>query len=250
MSRSKQNISKIILDHPDREEIISKLLMNISCNDIAEWLSAKYSDVNEQKFILSEKTLSKFQDEYLDIYTQIKDDLEKTKSPDIQLRDEIVGTTAYHKALEKYIDDEIDIRSIVRKMVINAQERIAQMYDIVQEDPRNFKVDRTLLEWFSTLADILSKYDTILNPPNLNQDQVNIQNNINIQVLDSHMNIIYEIIRDILTKLDYDTSLIFIDMFNLRMQELKSTEQQILPIENRLEIAQKLEETVEKKLIQ
>jgi hypothetical protein len=248
MTKLKQNIVQNILEHPNKEEIISKLLIGITPKDIHEWLSATYSDINEQKFILSEKTIKKFQDEYLDIYTHIKDDLVKVKSPNEELRDEIISSPSYHKALEKYIDSEIDIRTIVKKMVVNAQERMSQMYDIIQEDPRNFKADRTIIEWFSALSDILSKYDAILNPPNLNNEQINIQNNINIQVLDTHMNMVYDIIREILTMLDYDTSLRFMELWENKMQAIKPVDTTIIPIETRLEIVKKLEDQIENKL--
>ena len=59
---------KKILDHPDLEEIISKLLIGISSKDIHSWLKSKYTNVSESKFVISEKALISFQDNYLDLY--------------------------------------------------------------------------------------------------------------------------------------------------------------------------------------
>ena len=237
---SKGIVSKI-LEHPDKDEILSKLLSDVPITDIYEFLKARYIGPDEQKFIISEKSLSTFKKEYLDIYQIMRDDIAKTKSnmttSQEQLEFEIQGSPAYHKALEKYINSEVDIKTIIKKLVVNAETRIAEIYDIIREDPRNIKIDRTLIEWFNTLAGILEKYDTILNG---NPEQINIQNNINIQVLDKHINVVYDIIREILAKLDYEVSLQFVDMFNEAMAKLKNEQISNLSIETRLAEANKL----------
>jgi cell fate (sporulation/competence/biofilm development) regulator YlbF (YheA/YmcA/DUF963 family) len=249
MVKNKENIAKRFLDHPDREEIISKLLAGISATDITEWLKAKYNPISEKKFIFSEKYITSFKDEYLDFYTIMRQDLEKTKSnlmASQQIQQEIQGTPAYHKALEKYTDKEVDVKSIIKKLVVNAETRLSQMFDIMQEDPANFRADRTLVEWFNTLLAILEKYDSILNG---SQDQINIQNNINIQVFDEHMGFVYNLIKEILTKLDYDTSLVFMDMLNDGLKQIKSNNT-IVPVDIRLKEATVLSETITEKLNQ
>ena len=76
---------KKILDHPDLEEIISKLLIGISSKDIHSWLKSKYTNVSESKFVISEKALTSFQDNYLDLYNHIKNDLLKTQQSNLSL---------------------------------------------------------------------------------------------------------------------------------------------------------------------
>jgi hypothetical protein len=248
MAKNKENIAKRFLKHPDKDEIVSKLLAGISSADIAEWLKAKYNPDTEKAFIFSERYITSFKDEYLDFYTIMREDLEKTKSnitASQQLQTEIQGTSAYHTALEKYADKEVDIKSIIKKLVVNAELRLSQMFDIMQEDPANFRPDRALIEWFNTLLAITEKYDTILNGPS---DQINIQNNINIQVVDDHINVVFNIIKEILTKLDYDTSLLFIEMFNDEMKKLKPKDITPLPVETRLKEATLLSETISQKL--
>jgi len=245
-----KNIALKILEHPDKDEIITKLLTGVPASDIHEWLDAKYISVGEKKFALPDKVISAFQKDYLDIYSIIKDDVGKTKSNKLtaeeELKQEIQGSPLYHKTLEQYVDKELDIKVVVKRMVANVEIRAAQMFDQIQEDPRNIKADRTLIEWFNTLIAILEKYDTILNG---SPDQINIQNNINIQVVDDHINVVYNVIKEILSKLDYDTSLLFIEMFNDAMKKLKGTEQQIVTSpEARMADVQVLNETVVAKL--
>jgi hypothetical protein len=245
-----KNIATKILEHPDKDEIISKLIAGISTADIHEGLAAKYVNVGENKFILSEKVLSSFQKDYLDFYTAIKEDLEKTKiqrlTPEEELKLEVQGNPTYRKTLEKYLESELDIKVMVKRVLATIETRIEQMYDLIQEDPRNIKIDRTLIEWFNTLISLLEKYDQIQNG---NLEQVNIQNNINIQILDDRINLIYKLIRDVLAKLDYDTSLAFIDMFNEEMQKIQlEGDKEVLPLETRMTEAQLLSQKISAKL--
>jgi hypothetical protein len=244
-----KNIALKILEHPDKDEIISKLVSGVSCPDIHEWLAAKYINVGEKKFILSDKVISSFNKDYLDIYSIIREDLSKTKiqkmSPEEELKMEIQGNPAYHKALEAYVDNEVDIKIIAKRLAAAVEARAAQVFDLIQEDPRNIKMDRTLIEWFNTLLMITEKFEAIQTGT---PDQINIQNNINIQIVDEHINVVYNIIKEILAKLDYDTSLLFIEMFNEAMKDLKVSREKMVPVDVRLEEAQLIENTLAVKL--
>jgi hypothetical protein len=243
-----KKIAETIIQHPDKDELIAKLLANVPPSEITEWLAAKYTLDGEKKFIISTKSIITFKKDYLDFYNIVREDIVKTKSnltAEQELQMEIQGSPKYHRVLEKYINNELDIKLVVKRCVAAVELRVEQMYDLVQEDPRNIKMDRTLKEWFDTMITLLEKYDNILNG---SPDQINIQNNINIQVVDQHINVVYNVIKEILSRLDYDTSLLFIDLFNEEMKKLKPSEDTILPQDKRLSEAKILSETVSTKL--
>jgi len=245
-----KSVALKILEHPDKDEIISKLVSRVSISDIHEWLESKYINVGEEKFVLSTKVLTSFQKDYLDVYNLIREDLTKTKiqrlSPEEELKLDVQGNPQYRKSLEKYLDNELDIKIMTKRALAAMESRIEQMFDMIQDDPANIKIDRTLIEWFNTLISLLEKYDTIQNG---NLEQINIQNNINIQILDEHINVVYKVIKDILSRLDYDTSLAFIDMFNEEMQKIKPMlEKEVLPVEVRLTEASLMSQTISAKL--
>jgi hypothetical protein len=222
-----------ILEHPDKEEIIAKLSLDISSKDIADWLRDKYSSVGENKFVISEKNINNFKENYFDFYNQVRDDvlkLRELESPDQELSNLVKNNPKYHDALNKYIDQEIDIKQTIKKMVSNIETRTSQLFDEIQADPRNIKMDRTLIEWFNVLLNTCEKYDAILNG---SPAQQNITNNINIQVFDKHMSVVHNVIRQILSRLDYETSLLFIDLYNEEIKKIDGN--QIIPVEERLE---------------
>ena len=232
-----------ILSHPDRDEIINKLLNFTTPADIAESLKARYCNEGEDKFHLSEKAIAKFQKDYLDIYEVVKADLVKTKQNLLAPEDakqEIQGTAGYHKALETYATKELDIKTILQKAVTNIENRAAIVFDNIMADPENMKFDRTLIEWLNLLTEACLKANEVING---SPEQISIQNNINIQIVDKHINTIFNIIREILSKLDFETSQLFIEMFNEEMAKIKD-DANLAPVETRLQEARVLSEKV------
>jgi hypothetical protein len=242
----KTDVGQTIYQHPDREELITKLVSNVPCIEIAEWLKFKYISIQERKFVLSEKVIQKFRDEYLDFYSIMREDVNKLTKPNIiqELQESIDNNPKYKQVLQKYAESELDLKTIVKQLVALIEVRMEQVFDNIQNDARNIKMDRVLLEYFRAMNEAISTSNEILNG---SPDQVNIQNNINIQVLDKHINLVFTIIKEILEQLDYDTSLAFVDKFNERLNALKAEDIPV-PIEDRLKEAQILSSTIEKKL--
>src|SRR5437588_708050 len=147
---NKTSIKKI-LEHPDKDEVISKLIIGISTKDIHDWLKAKYTNVSEAKFVLSEKLIKSFQDNYLDIYTMLKEDVAKTKQALVNNTEEglelaVKENSAYRSAMVKMANNELDVKTMITTLCINVETRLAQIFDTIQQDPNNInpRVDRLL----------------------------------------------------------------------------------------------------------
>jgi hypothetical protein len=245
---NKNNLTKI-LEHPDKEEIISKLLIGISSSDVYEWLKAKYTNPGESKFVLSDKSIKSFQDNYLDLYTHIKEDVLKTKqnqfSPEEQLQLSIKNNKVYKDKMIELAGKEVDIKSMIANMIAAIETRAAQVFDTIQEDPRNMRTDRILIEWFDLLGNVLEKYHKLVNGA---PDQV-IQHNVTLQVVDQHINVFYETIREVLSQMDIETSLYFMEVFNEKMSRLKAPTDKPTPTADmRLAEAKIINENINNKL--
>lgn len=237
---------KNFLHHIDKDEIIAKIISGIPSEEISEWLSAKYLEVNEQQFCLSKKYIEDFKKNYLDFYLTMQEDLAKTQTQPDQMQAELMQHSGYKNALVSFVETEVDIKTMARKALVNLETRLSQMFDILQEDPRNFRFDRSMVEYFNVFLTYLEKMDTIVNGQP-GQNQINIQNNINLNVLDQHIGQISDIIREILEQLDYDKSLIFIDKLNSRLSNLNIAPE-IIPQEERLQQMSSLQQTISTKL--
>lgn len=242
-----KKIAEQIINHSDKDEIISKLVCEISPQEIWEWLSAKYSD--QKNLIISKKSLQIFKDEYLDLYSTIREDLLKTQfniTAHQEIQSDIQGNAAYKKRLAEIADKELDIKSIIKTLVVKIEMRADQIFEMVQNDPSNTKMDRGLIEWMNLLLNTLEKFDIITNGP---QDNIVVNNTYNIQI-DNHINMISDIVRETLSQLDYETSLQFTETFTRRLAELKASDKTfVAPVEKRLEAAYSIQEETQEKLL-
>lgn len=248
---NKNALSKII-SHPDKDELISKLVIGISSKDIYDWLASKYVNPNEKKFILSEKSIKSFKDNYLDIYSLIQNDLANTKiavvnnnEDDLELS--IRNLPAYKNILIKTANEELDIRTIVKKLCAAIELRFSQVFDEIQNDPGtiNTKIDRLLIDYTEVLGNILEKYYKFTEAPVNNV----IQHNVTLQVVDQHITVFHDVIKKVLSQMDLETSLYFMEVFHEEMNKLKQPEKAVpLNSEVRLAEAKLLNETINSKI--
>lgn len=246
-----KNALQKILEHPDKDEIISKLIIGISSKDIYDWLKAKYTNVSEAKFVIAEKSIKAFQENYLDIYNLIQQDISKSKGAlstgtEEQLSLSVQNNATYKSKMLELAGKEIDVRKIISNLCVAIETRLAQVFDQIQEDPSNIntRVDRLLLEYADTLGNILEKYYKFTESP---ADQI-IQHNVTLQVVDQHISVFHDVIKEVLSKMDLDTSLYFMEVFNQKMEKLKSPEKDVLNTDMKLAEAKLLNETINIKI--
>lgn len=247
-----KNALRKILDHPDREEIISKLVLDLPVKEIHEWLASKYTVVNESKFVIPEKAIKSFKENYLDVYNMIQDDMVKTKSAvnsstEDQLELAVKNNPTYKSKMLQLAGKEIDVRSMVAQLCVAIETRLAQVFDQIQADPDNIntKVDRLLIDYTEVFGNVLEKYYKFTEAP---ADQV-IQHNVTLQVVDQHISVFHEVMREVLSQMDLETSLFFMEVFSQKMAKLKPpTPEQIPNTDMRLAEAKLLNETINKKL--
>jgi len=247
-----KNALKKILDHPDKDEIIAKLVLDYPPKDINEWLKAKYTNVSESKFVIAEKSIKTFKDSYLDVYNMIREDMIKTKqaiatSTEDQMELAIKNNPTYKSKMLELAGKEIDVRQMVAHLCLAVETRLGQVFDVIQEDPRNIntRVDRVLIEYGELLGGILEKYYKFTEAP---ADQI-IQHNVTLQVVDQHISVFHDVIREVLSQMDLETSLYFMEVFNEKMAKLKPPVPEVIPnTDMKLAEAKILNETINKRL--
>jgi hypothetical protein len=250
---SKVAVEKI-LKHPDKDELIGKLILGISSKDINEWLAVKYSSISDKNLIISESYLKKFKDSYLDVYTLIREDIEEAKkavaaSTEDQLSLSVKGNSSYKKMMLQLATKEIDIRSMVANLIIAIETRLAQVFDEIQEDPKNInsRVDRILIEYAETLGGLLEKYYKFTESP----ADLTIQHNVTLHAVDKHIEVFQNVIKEVLSQIDLESSMFFMEKLNEEMSKLKApnmTPDVIPNTDVKLAEVKLLNETINKKL--
>jgi hypothetical protein len=243
---------KKILEHPDKDEIINKLIIQQPLSDIHDWLKGKYTNVSELKFVLSEKILKSFQSTYLDFYTDVQADLSKTKSAlatstSEQLELTVKSNPAYRDAMLKMANNELDIRTMLNTLAANIETRLAQIYDTIQDDPNNIntKIDRLLIDYAEVFGNLLEK---IYKFTEVHPDLI-VQHNLNFGGVDPHISVFHDVIKEVLSQMDLESSQYFIEVFNDRMSKLKPPTPEAVPTqEMKLAEVKLLNETINKKI--
>ena len=237
-----------ILEHPDRDEIISKLLLGISAKDISSNLSIRYGDV-DKKLILSESTISSFKKNSLNIYKTIQEDLHKTSvalATGTEANLTIKSNPQYKEAMLKLANNELDVKTMLGNLILSVENRVAQLTDLIQQDPENInsKNERLLNEYIDRLQGALEKWHKyILQVP----DHVS-QVNVSVQHIDTQMAVLHEVIRRVLSHMDYETSLLFWDLLKEEMDKVKSSELRQKDVEERLTEVKILNDQINDKL--
>lgn len=247
-----KNALKKILEHPDKDEIIAKLVLDYPPKEVHEWLAGKYTNVSEAKFVIAEKSIKTFKDNYLDVYSMIREDMLKTKqavatSTEEQLELAVKNNSTYKSKMLELAGKEIDVRQMVAHLCIAIETRLGQVFDEIQEDPRNIntKIDRVLIEYGELLGGLLEKYYKFTENP---ADMV-IQHNVTLQAVDQHISVFHDVIRDVLSQLDLESSMLFMELFQAKMAKLKPpTQEKPLNTDMKLAEAKLLNETINQKL--
>lgn len=249
-----KNALKKILDHPDKDELIAKLVLDYSAKDIHDWLASKYTNVSEAKFVIAEKSIKIFKDNYLDVYNMIREDIQKTKqalstnSVETDLELSVQNNSTYKSKMLELANKEIDVRQMVAHLCLAIETRLGQVFDEIQEDPRNInsRIDRVLIEYGELLGGLLEKYYKFTENP---ADMV-IQHNVTLQAMDQHISVFHDVIREVLSNMDQESSMLFMELFNERMAKAKppTGNTPALTTDAKLAEAKILNETINKKL--
>jgi hypothetical protein len=250
---SKHALITKVLEHPDKDELLAKLTIGVPIPEIHEWLQSKYSAAHEAKLCLSEVSLKKFQDNYLDIYSIIYEDISKAKTSIkkqslAELELSLTQDSAYQNVVVTMANQELDIRTTVKNMCKAMETRFGQVFDAIQQDPTlmNSRLDRVFMDYAEKLGGILEKYYKFTEEPQV----ANVVNhNVTLQVVDQHMNVFHDVIKNVLSQIDLEASLQFMELFNQEMSKLKYIEKQAQGTpEARIAEAKLLNESINKKL--
>lgn len=212
-----------ILAHPDKDEIISKLVNGVKTKDVSDWLKLKYPNSNQAHLRLSGKMLKEFVDNNLDLYNTLKNDIADVKAgnkQDKKIAESLLNNKTYRERLNELADNDIDIKRVITEVVFLIRERIEQYFDKIQENPGNLKPDYGLIKWFEVLLNATEKFDKIINKA---PDQV-IQHNITMQAMDQHTAIFQDVIREVLAELDPEASFLFMDKMREKLSALAPPE--------------------------
>lgn len=210
-------VSKI-LDHPEKDKIIGKLINGDDPKEVANYLKLKYPDDSQSNLRISANILSEFQDKYLKQYdslTKILSD-EKNDILNHKIAESLLNNKTWKERIAENEDVEIDLKKTILQTLCMIKARSEQVFDKIQENPDSTKADYVLINYFKILNESIDKADKLLN----NRPDKLIQQNITIQMVEQHSAVFQEAIKDILSEFAPDLVPKFLDLLSERMMQL------------------------------
>ena len=234
-----------IVEHPDRDELISKLLTGTTPKDISNWLKLKYP--KDKHLHITIKLLTEFsKSQYTDYYSNYKQDLAVIKSGgkiNKNLASAVLNNKTYQERINEAADkgiEELDVAEIMKNSLIAITDRAIQVFDRIQENPRLTKNDYALIKWFELVFNALEKYDRKVNNA---PDQI-IQHNVTMQAMDDYFIIVQDTIREAISEIDPDLALDITERMSNAVAKLKPPVEQEENIDKRIKEAHVIKQEI------
>lgn len=210
---------KKILDHPEVQGIIDKLMMGETPKDVSAYLKHKYNKPDENHLRLSASLLEQFVKNYCntsDFMTKIVKD-EKKGALDKQIAQSLMNNKTWKERLAELADDKIDLERKLAEQLAMMEQRQEQIFDKIQENPGSTKLDYVMTKYFELNMMIIEKIEKIVNKA---PDQ-RIEHTVSVQMVEQYSSVLQEGIRRVIARLPAEQATEFMEMLSEEMASVK-----------------------------
>jgi hypothetical protein len=212
-------MSKKILNHPDKEELIKKLLEGDSVKQVESWLKDKYP--RTRRLHVSYMTLQKFRGEHLNLKGEVLDDIKNRRTEvdkvatEAEARMIIKASSSYQQKIDEIATSELDVAKRLLELDSLINSRIEYYYNLLQEGG-SLREDKIFIEYINTMKTLMQDWKKYIE----GVADKKIEHNININVVNEQARILKEAVLEILQELSPDLVSIFIDRLDIKMRQL------------------------------
>ena len=234
-----------ILNHPDREEIIQKLVSGISPNKVNDWLNEKYSKEEDKHLRITVKAISDFRTRYLnltrDAVRLLKKErqkkelglphnanagsfLERTgeteEEHELRVKETLLQSPTYREKLKNITEAALDGPRLIKELVSLIQARLEVYFNAVASGTTvgdTLKADKQFAEYVSLMKDLVKDAKKIEDDYTAQPESGQVQ----LNVVHEQVGLIRDTVKDLLNEFDPTLALEFMDRLNRRMATLK-----------------------------
>jgi hypothetical protein len=209
-----------VLKHPNKEEIISKLLAGDSVKEIEGWLKKKYP--RTRRLHVSYMTLQKFRSGHLEIKGEILEEIKNRRSEvdrdatDAEARLIIENSSAYQEKITEIVSAELDVTRRLLEMDKLINSRIEYYYNILSNGG-GFRDDKIFLEYINAMKGIMQDWKKYIE----GVADTKIEHNINVSVINDHATILKDSVLDVLSEISPELIPVFIEKVGERTRKMK-----------------------------
>ena len=213
-------MSKKILNHVDKEEILKMLNEGVSVRTIEAHFKKKYP--NNKSLWLSTVTLQKFRKDNLNLEGKVLKDIQEAREKQNRMIDENVrqrqleATNAYQEKISKIAGGHLDVSSKILQLSAVVEDKIEYWYNMAksgEEIPA--KADHELRKFIDQQVIILQQYKKLVE----GMADKTIDYNVNVTVMNDQIGIIRDAIREaIAEELGAEKAILFMDRLSKKLK--------------------------------
>lgn len=211
-------MSKKVLVHPDKEEIIKQLLEGSSVKSVESWIKDKYP--RKKRMHISYMTLQKFRSEHLNLRGEVLDDIKNRRvevtreAAEAEARMIVQNSSAYLQKIDEIASTELDVAKRLLEMDALINSRIEFYYNMLQNGG-SIKEDKVFIDYINTMKSLMQDWKKYIEGF---ADQ-KIEHNININVINEQARILRESIMEVLYELNPELVSKFVSKLNLKLSD-------------------------------
>ena len=211
-------MSNKILNHPNKEVIIKKLLNGESVKNVESWLAKEYSKPKEKKYRISFVTLQHFRKNYLNLEGDVLESIKQAKEDDILSNKEvekkatIAGSNAYQEKINVILNEKIDVTRKLIEMEALISSRLEYYFNTMQTGS-SLQVDKVFLDYIKAQQDIMRDWKKLVE----GMADKKIEHNININIINEQITVLKSVVYETLRDLDPKLIPVFMEKINAKL---------------------------------
>lgn len=207
-----------LLDHPEKTDIISKLLSGESSKVVSTYLKDKYSKPDEAHLRIPANTLQEFLDEYGSHHGFVKKVLQKNADSKMekQMAASLMDNRVWKDRVIEGIEKEINYIDELNGLITIVRARAEQMFDMIQADPEDSRKDYVFTKYIELMMMVVEKADKIKN----DRPDVRIEHTYTVQMVEQQSFAFQEAIRRVLERMGPEYSSLFMDLLKEEMGKM------------------------------
>ncbi len=207
-----------VLNHPDREEIIRRLTEGESVRKIVAWLAEKYP--NAKHLRLTNPTVQSFRKENLRLEGKVLQDIQEKRVVvqravrEQQMQATLESTNAYQDKINEIADSHLDVAKRILQLDAIIGNRMEYWFNAISKgDATPQQADKEMRQYMDRQILLLQQYKKFVE----GIADHTVEHTINIKIFNDQIVIFRDIIRDILSDLEPEKAIRFMDMVNRRL---------------------------------
>lgn len=208
-----------LTNHPDNQEIITRLINGETPANVSNWLKSKYQKTDESHLRLPLATLKEFVDKYSPKYgilkkialSQHEDKLDK------EIAASLLNNKAWQQRVAELSEDELDLPRKLKQLISIMEARAEQIFDKIQENPGDTKKDYVFTKYLELLTNVIEKADKVIN----HRPDLRIEHTHSVQIVEQQSVAMQEAIRRTLQRIGPEYTSLFFEFLAEEIDKVK-----------------------------